>query len=120
MSRSKILTTIAAAGAVVALAACGSTTTSPTTTAVIKATPVAAPVQTAEQAGTGFYNTSTLDASVKSTYNTTPPITSQASAASCVTDGQSATCLLTLTDGTKINQNLTIDTAGDQWITTGQ
>jgi hypothetical protein len=59
------------------LAACGGSTS---TNSAPASAPVSAPapVQTAAQAGSGFYNTTTLQNDLVSVYNTTPPVSIQA------------------------------------------
>jgi outer membrane lipopolysaccharide assembly protein LptE/RlpB len=94
----RTLATLAAVAALtMSLAACGGTT------------------------ATGYYKASTLSTSIKDTYNSDSNFTSSEGTVSSVSvivnqKARTAKALLTLSDGTQTAVDITIDAAGDNWI----
>lgn len=64
----------------------------------------------------GYYNATTLQNSVVTQFNSTLPPSEQASAASCVMNGRTAKCLLTLNTGNKAVEDITISASGNNYV----
>jgi hypothetical protein len=113
---------IVAALAALAAAGCGSSSTSSTPPPA--PAPVTAPVvQTAQEAGTGYYNMSTLETALKSDKMTGPdgspaPATARAKTARCVLSGPAAQCSVIMGDGGRGVLTVSINKDGQSFLIT--